>query len=403
MKIPLEFIKKIPKTDLHLHLDGSLRLSTLIELAKKDNISLPAYTEDGLRKKVFKPKYSNLGEYLKAFNYTTLVMQNRQNLERIAYELAQDNIKEGVRYIEVRFAPQLHTAPALGAEDALRAVSKGLKKAADEFNKTIAVKNNADISFYFGIIACAMRSFNENMSPYYRRLINVLSHAEKPEIFAAASMELARAIVKLTAEENLPIVGFDLAGQEEGFPAEDHKKAYQLVHKNFIRKTVHAGEAYGPESIFQAITDCHANRIGHGTFLFAENMIKDKSIKNKKKYIEDLSSYIASERIGVEVCLTSNMQTNPKIKSIKSHPVKEMIKRGLSVTLCTDNRLVSDTNITKELKLLADNIELSAEDFRNIVIAGFKGSFFPGSYNERRKFIKSAVQRYLAMEKEFFK
>ncbi|ACC98714.1 Adenosine deaminase [Elusimicrobium minutum Pei191] len=399
----MDFITKIPKTDLHVHLDGSMRLSTLIELAKKDKIELPDYTEDGLRKKVFKPKYNSLVEYLKGFNYTTLVMQSRSNIERIAYELAKDNIAEGVRYIEVRFAPQLHTAAKMTSEEALRSVAKGLKKAADEHNNSKVVKTGEDIKFYFGIIACAMRSFNENMSPYYRRLLSALSHAPKDEAFAAASMELARTVVRLVNEEHLPIVGFDLAGQEEGYPAEDHKKAYQFVHKHFIRKTVHAGEAYGPESIFQAITDCHANRIGHGTFLFATDMIKDKSIKDRKKYVEDLSTYIASERIGVEVCLTSNLQTNPAIKTISDHPVKEMIKRGLSVSICTDNRLVSNTTVSKELKLLSDNFKLTKQEFRNIIIAGFKGAFFPGNYNDKRTFVRNAVKKYNKLTEEVFK
>ncbi|MGB2579759.1 adenosine deaminase [Elusimicrobium simillimum] len=398
----IELIKKLPKTDLHLHLDGSIRLSTLIELAKKDKITLPAYSEDGLRKKVFKEKYSSLVEYLQGFNYTTLVMQSKENIERISYELAQDNIEDGVRYIEVRFAPQLHTTN-MTSEDALRAVIKGLQKAADEHNKTKAVASGEDIKFYFGIIACAMRSFNENMSPYYRRLLNTLSHAPQDEVFAAASMELARTVVRLVKTERLPIVGFDLAGQEAGYPAEVHMKAYQLVHENFIRKTVHAGEAYGPESIFQAITDCHANRIGHGTFLFAKDMIMDKKVTDRRRYIEDLASYIASERIGVEVCLTSNWQTNPAIKDIASHPIKEMIKRGLSVSICTDNRLISNTTISKEVKLLTDNIKLSPREFRNIIIAGFKGAFFPGSYNDKRAFVKAAVQKYNRVEQEYKK
>lgn len=399
---PKEFLLKIPKSDLHLHLDGSLRLSTLIELAKKEKVALPAYTEKGLKKAVFKDKYKNLGEYLKGFSYTVAVMQNAKNIERIAYELAQDNIAEGVRYIEVRFAPQQHCSKDLRPEDAVRAAVKGLERAAKEHNASKAVKSGEDVEFHFGIIVCAMRSFNKDMSPYYGYMFQVLSHAKDDEVFAIASLELAR-IAVLLKKEGLPIVGFDLAGQEAGYPAEHHWQAYQHVHEAFIRKTVHAGEAYGPESIFQAITECHANRIGHGTLMFDYNAIQDKNVKNKKQYVEDLASYIANERIGVEVCITSNLQTLPFIKKVSDHPVKQMIKSGLSVSICTDNRLVSNTSVTKELELLCDNINITKRELRNIVIAGFKGSFFHGPFNDKRKFVRAVIEKYNRLEKEYLK
>jgi len=402
INFPKEFLLKIPKTDLHLHLDGSLRLSTLIELAKKEHVALPSYTEEGMRKAVFKDKYKNLGEYLKGFSYTLAVMQNAANIERIAYELAEDNLNEGVRYIEVRFAPQQHCSKDLTPSEAVRAAVRGLQKAQNEHNAKAEVKSGKDIPFHFGIILCAMRSFNKDMSPYYAHLIQTLEYAKKDEIFAIASLELARTAVILK-RENLPIVGFDLAGEEAGFPPEDHWKAYQYVHEAFIRKTVHAGEAYGPESIFQAITECHANRIGHGTSLFDASSIKDKKVKNKKRYVEELASYIASERIGIEVCITSNMQTLPNIKSVAHHPIAEMVKRGLSVSICTDNRLVSNTTVTKEYELLCKNIPLTKREFRNIVIAGFKGSFFYGLYNDKRRFVHKAVDLYNRLEQEYLK
>ena len=208
-------------------------------------------------------------------------------------------------------------------------------------------------------------------------------------------------VVRLVKEEHLPIVGFDLAGEEAGYPASDHLAAYHYVHKNFMRKTVHSGEAYGPESIFQAITDCYANRIGHGTHLFSTDMIKDRKVKDKQAYVDSLANYIASERIGVEVCLTSNLQTLPEIKSVKEHPVKEMIKRGLPISINTDNRLVSNTTVTKELELLVRNIDLTPKELKNVVIAGFKGAFFPGSYVEKRKFIRKVIDRYNLLAKEY--
>jgi adenosine deaminase len=396
-----DFLLKIPKADLHLHLDGSLRIKTLIELAKRDNIKLPAYSEEGLRREVFKKNYRNLPEYLKGFAYTTAVMQKKENIERIAYELAQDNIKEGVRYIEVRFAPQQHVSKNMTPADSVRAAFKGLKKAQEEHNKSEAVKNGSDVEFNFGLILCAMRSFNKNTSLYYNHLIDSLHYAKEEEIASIASLELARIAVALK-EEGLPIVGFDLAGKEDGHPAEDHWQAYQYVHEAFIRKTLHAGEAFGPESIFQAITECHANRIGHGTFLFDTDLIKDRKVKNKKRYIEELANYLASERVGIEVCLTSNLQTLPKIKSVQDHPIKKMIAMGLSLSICTDNRLVSNTTLTDEYLLLTNNINLTRKQLRNIVIAGFKGSFFT-PYSSKHAFVKKVIERYNQVEAEYFR
>ncbi len=400
-RIPAEFLKRIPKADLHVHLDGSLRLSTLIELAKKEGVELPDYTEKGLRQKVFKDKYNSLVEYLKGFSYTGAVMQNAENIERIAYELGQDAIAEGVRYLEVRFAPQLHANEKLTAQESVRAVVRGLERAKREHNSSAAVKKEDDLEFHFGVIACAMRNFNQFMSPYYSMLIKALSQSNKSEIFGIASLELAKMVVKLAKEEHLPVVGFDLAGEEAGYPAADHLDAYRYVHKHFIRKTVHSGEAYGPESIFQAITDCYANRLGHGTHLFAADMIKDKKVKNKEEYVNSLADYIASERIGIEVCLTSNLQTLPEIKSVKDHPIKEMIKRGLPVSINTDNRLVSNTTVTKEMELLVRHVTLSPKDLKNIVIAGFKSGFFPGSYVEKRRFVRKVIDRYNMLAKEY--
>lgn len=396
-----DFLLKIPKADLHLHLDGSLRIKTLIELAKKDNINLPANSEEELRKKVFKNNYKDLTEYLKGFVYTVAVMQKEENIERIAYELALDNINEGVRYIEVRFAPQQHASKTMTPEDSVRAVFRGLKKAQQEHNQSQAVKEGSDIEFNFGLILCAMRCFNKNTSLYYNHLIDTLHFAKEEEITSIASLELARIAVALK-EEKLPIVGFDLAGKEEGHPAEDHWQAYQYVHEAFIRKTLHAGEAFGPESIFQAITDCHANRIGHGTFLFDTDLIKNRKIRNKKLYIEELANYLASERIGIEVCLTSNLQTLPSIKNVKEHPINKMLNMGLSLSICTDNRLISNTTLTDEYVLLTNNINLTRKQLRNIVIAGFKGSFF-SPYSSKHAFIKKVINKYNQIEAEYFK
>ena len=397
-----EFIEKIPKTDLHTHLDGSLRLSTLIELAKQENVELPSYDTEGLKKTVFKDKYSDLPDYLRGFAYTCSVLKNAENLERVAYELAMDNISENVRYLEVRYAPQLHLNKTLpNINMIVEAVSKGLKKAQNEHNNSHLVKSGADIPFKFGIILGAMRSFNKHMSPYFDGLLASLPYAPKKEVFKLASMDLARAAVRLRDKLDLPVVGFDLCGEEAGYPAVDHRDAYRYVHNNFMEKTVHAGEAYGPESIFQAITKCHANRIGHGTFLYSHKLIKDSNVKNPEKFAYHLAEYIAKRRITIEVCPTSNLQTIPTIKTIKDHPVKHMIKNKLSVSICTDNSLVSSTTVTKELGLIVKHIPITKKELKDIVIAGFKGCFYHGSYKEHRAFVRTALNKYNTLEQKF--
>ncbi len=394
-KITEYFIQKIPKTDLHLHLDGSLRLSSLIEMAKSQRLELPSCEESGMNELVFKERYANLGEYLAGFAYTVGVLQTPENLERAAYELAEDSHNEGVRYIEVRFAPQLHVTHATEIGSIVRAVAKGLEKAKKHLNASLS---ESDLPFEYGIILCAMRRFNRQMSTYYERVLN-RSTSSMRYSYALASLALVKEAVKLR-DEGLPIVGFDLAGEEAGFPAIHHKAAFQYAHRNFLRKTVHAGEAYGPESIFQAITECYANRIGHGTFLFSKEAIKLKSIKDKAQYIAQLSEYIANQRITIEVCPTSNLQTIPEFKTLRDHPLQQMIDNGLSVSISTDNRLVSHTNVTHELLLCTKHLNLTDSQFRDLVLAGFKRSFFPGPYREKRAYVRRAIDLYDGFAKQ---
>lgn len=399
-RIP-DYLAALPKTDLHVHLDGSLRLPTLIELAKSSRVELPSYEEAGLKETVFKPAYADLREYLAGFQYTVAVMQSAEALERVARELAEDNLAENVRYLEVRFAPQLHLNSQLNMRQVLEAVTRGLRSAQTAHNQRPEVRQGADVPFHFGIIVCALRWFMPAMSPYYARLFEVMSYAREKEIFAAASLELARAAVSLRDEHGLPIVAFDLAGAEDGNPAVDHQEAYLYAHRHFLRKTVHAGEAYGPESIFQALTDCHADRIGHGTFLFAPERVRDAAIARPDLYVKQLVESVAHRRICVEVNLTSNLQTLPDMKHIADHPLGDMVAHNLSATICTDNRLVSHTTVTRELTLAAEHFDLTPAQIRNLVVAGFKGSFFPGDYREKRVFVRQVLNRIDALEEQF--
>lgn len=399
--ISREFIEKIPKTDLHLHLDGSLRIKTLIELAKEKNVKLPSYTEEGLKEKVFKEKYSSLGEYLKGFAYTVSVMQDSESIERIAYELARDNIDEGVRYIEVRFAPQLHQRRDFNLMEILQAVNKGLKRAADEFNSGEKIISLVEPPFEYGIISCAMRMFDYGFSEYFDNFLEIHKYSDRKWVFSLASTELVRASVEARDKHDIPIVGFDLAGMEEGYPAVDHKYAYNLAHRHFLKKTVHAGEAFGPESIFQAITDLHADRIGHGVHLFDADKISNPEIRDKEKYVIDLAQYIADRRITLEVCLTSNMQTNPDISDLKDHPFKKMKDARLSVTFCTDNRTVSSTTVTDEIEKAVKTFDISQKELKDFVIYGFKRSFFRGSYLKKRRYVRQVLNYYSKIEDEF--
>lgn len=388
-----DFLKNLPKSDLHLHLDGSMRLSTLIELAKSRNVTLPSYTEEGLRKLVFKPSYANLGEYLAGFQFTCGVLDTEENLERAAYELAWDCLDEGVCYIEVRFAPQLHIHSDLGIDGVLLAVNAGFERAQKEYNALETVRTNQKPEFFYGIIACALRKFDENAPGWYGSFYQQFfasKHANTRQIFSSASLELAHAVVRCRDQYGIPIVGFDLAGQEDGYPARHHKKAYQYAHENFLQKTVHAGEAYGPESIFESITTLYANRIGHGYHLFSPDKCA-KNIANPEEYTRRLQSYIANNRITIEVCISSNLQTNPSIGPVSNHHFGKMLEAELSATICTDNRLISNTSVTNELKMAVDAFDMSKKQIRNTLIYGFKRSFFFGEYRTKRRYVRKVI------------
>lgn len=390
--ISRELIAQLPKSDLHLHLDGSLRLDTLLELAKSHKVKLPSRTRSGLLELVFKRAYKNLPEYLRGFEFTVACLQDAESLERVAYELCMDCRAENVFYAEIRFAPQLHVRGSFQVREVLRAVCKGVERAKKEINRHPDVKAGRVPRFEAGVIVAALRFFLPVFSEHYKAYFEALPTAPAAEIYSLASLELARAAVAAAEEEGLPVVGFDLAGQERGFPAKDHQAAFQLAHEHFLGKTVHAGEDYGPESIFQAITDCHADRIGHGTWLFSARHIRDKSITDKRAYIDKLVRYVADRRITLEVCLTSNQQTIPELREdLSKHPFKKMRDARCSVTLCTDNRLVSRTTVTDEVEKAVKTFKLNARGLKDILIYGFKRSFFAGTYAEKRDWVRSVL------------
>jgi len=386
------FLEALPKSDLHVHLDGSLRLPTLIELARERGVKLPSETPEGLLDLVFKEQYTDLPDYLHGFAYTCAVMIDEEALERIAYELAQDCLAEGVRYVEVRFAPQLHVRPGFDLDRVLTAVDRGLDRARREHEASAAVKEAGEPPLRYGIIACAMRMFRPGFAPYFKTLLEVLDAWPMHEVYGVASLSLARRVVDARDRLGLPVVGFDLAGAEAGHPASDHMEAFEVAQRHFLRKTVHAGEAYGPESIFQAITRLNADRIGHGTHLYAvEQVVK---AEDPERYVHHLAEYVADNRITLEVCITSNLQTMPFLRRPEDHPFGRMLRDQLSVSLCTDNRLVSRTTVTRELAQACAAFRMTPKELRSVIIHGFKRSFFPGTYREKRAYVRQIIDYY---------
>lgn len=401
---PAEFIRRIPKVDLHVHLDGSVRIATIIEISQQENLFLPDFTEEGLKEKVFKESYESLEDYLECFKYTTQCMQKPEHLERVAYEFGVDNYDEGVLYFEVRFAPQLHANRDMDVETVLISVNKGLLRAKAEYNAKEEVTSGELPPHEYGIIVCGMRFFNGEFSEYYKDFCTLHKHEPPARLYGLASMALVTTSIAVKNKNSVPIVALDIAGPENGFPAEQHKDAYRYAHKHFLNKTVHAGEGFGPESIFQAVTDLNAERIGHGLHLFDEKKIADPDALNMppRRYVAGLAQYLAEHRITLEVCLSSNAQTVPELRNnLAAHPFRTMLAERLSLTLNTDNRLVSRTTMCRELSLAADAFDLSAKEMKDIAITGFKRSFFPRDYIFKRQYVRQVMDYYDKIEREY--
>ena len=359
-----ELLHRLPKTDLHCHLDGSMRPATILALAEEYKIRLPADNEDDLRKLiVMKDGCASLVDYLRAFDVTLLVLQTDEALERAAFELAEDAARENVRYLEVRFAPILHTNSLLPFEKIFEAVISGLTRA----EKRYRIKT--------GLLVCGMRNFTSGQSHMARRLRERLYTFSEPELARLLALQTAK-VTKELSEKFPTIVGFDLAGPEEGFPARDFYQAFQEIINGHLSITVHAGEAYGPESIEQAVKYCHAHRIGHGTRLIEAR--DDAKLRTLYRYFKD-------KRIPLEICLTSNFQTG-SIPSIKDHPIGRFLEDKVRCTICTDNRLVSDTTVTDEYLCLTQNFQIAPEELRKLIIYGFESTFLP--YEEKEAILR---------------
>lgn len=322
--VTYERLKAMPKAELHVHLDGSLRPETMLELAAEQGVPLPVEDDPkALADFMHVGDATDLVGYLERFALTLSVMQTDDALERIAYELAEDAAAENVRYIEVRFSPVLNTEEGLTLEQALEAPLRGLKRAFDDFG------------IISGVIVCAIR----NMEP-------------------TVGLDLARLAVDYM---DRGVVAFDLAGAEAGHPASRHAAAFDYAAANNLPITIHAGEAWGPDSIGEAVHRCHARRIGHGTRLGED---------------EDLLAFVRDFRIPLEVCPISNVQTGAT-RSIETHPIRPYYDRGVVVTVSTDNRMMSGTNLTDEYWRLHESLGFTWPELVDLTRMGFQSAFLP--------------------------
>ena len=316
-----ELLERLPKAELHVHLDGSLRPETMLELAARHGKPMPADEPEALRDFMHVRDARNLVDYLARFETTLSVMQTGDALERIAYELAEDAARENVRWLEVRFCPALNTEGGLTLEQALEAPLAGLARAREDFG------------ILSGVIVCALRSRDP-----------------------MESMQLARLAVDYM---NRGVVAYDLAGAEHGYPASDHADAFDHAAANNLPITIHAGEGYGPESINQALHRCHARRIGHGTRLGEDAA---------------LFAYVRDFRVPLEVCPTSNVQTGAT-RQLSTHPIRTYYDRGVVVTVSTDNRLMSGVTLTDEYVALHQHLGFSWEELVDVSRMGFQSAF----------------------------
>jgi adenosine deaminase len=355
MKLEKSFLKKLPKVLLHEHLDGVLRPQTVIDLAADIGYSeLP--TSDATKLAQWFHQGANQGslaKYLEGFKHTIAVMQTAEALERVAYEQAEDLSQDGVVYFETRFAPIFHTHKGLTHQQVISAVLKGLSRGRQDFG------------VQSGLIICAMRNMN-------------------------VSLEMAELAVDFRERG---VVGFDLAGEEGGHPPKKHVDAFHYIQRENFNITIHAGEGFGKESIWQAIQYCGAHRIGHGTRLIDDIAVTDGKVVK----LGDLAQYVLDKRIPLEICLISNVHTGAA-PSLEQHPFRVLYQKKFRVTLNTDNRLMSNTSMTQEFEAAAQTFGLTLDDFEKITINAMKSAFLP--YEQRCDLIYKTLKPGYARARE---
>ena len=350
MRLSERLIRTFPKVLLHDHLDGGLRPQTIIELARdKGYKDLPTADAGELATWFHRgARRGSLPLYLEGFKHTCGVMQSEDALERVAYEMMEDMYNDSVVYVETRFAPVFHTDGGLHWDEVVNAVLRGLER------------GKKDFGVEFGLIICAMRNMN-------------------------LSQEMAELAVDFRERG---VVAFDLAGEEGGFPPKKHVDAFHYIQRENFNITIHAGEAFGKESIWQAIQWCGAHRIGHATRL-VEDIGLDKRDAHKITKMGYLAQYVLDKRIPLEICLTSNVDTGA-VKTLEEHPFGLYHRYRFRVTLNTDDRLMSDTTMSKEFRIAHQVFKLSLDDLEKITINSMKSAFIP--YNRRIRLIYHVIK-----------
>lgn len=314
-------LERLPKAELHCHLDGSLRPATMLELARDTGVRLPADDPEALADHMLVRDAHNLEEYLTRFDVTLSVLQTEEALERAAYELAEDAANEGVRYLEVRYAPVLNQRAGLSLDEVVEAPLRGLRRAEREHDIMARV------------IVCGLRHLPPD-----------------------TSMTLARLAVEYRHDG---VVGFDLAGGEAGHPAALHAAAFQYAAEHGVACTCHAGEGDGADSVRQAVHSCGARRLGHAT-----RLIEDA----------ELTRYVHDRNITLEICLTSNVQTRAAA-GYDVHPLREYFDRGMNVVLNTDNRLMSGVSLVDEYLHAARELDFTFDELARVALNGFDSAF----------------------------
>lgn len=312
----------MPKIELHCHLDGSLRAETIIDIAQREGIQLPSIDQEELQKELIAPlECESLDEYLKRFSLPNMVMQSKDSLRRITFELFEDAAKENVKYLEVRFAPLLHILKGLRVEEIIQSVIEGMREAENRYE----IKGN--------IILSCMRTMSVD---------SAYEVVEKGRKFLGKG-----------------VVAIDLcASEEEGFCGE-FVEPIALAKEYGYRVTIHAGETGIGKNVLEAVDLLGAERIGHGVFI---------------KGCAEAYKIVKERQIVLEMCPTSNVQTKA-VQHYSEHPIYQFHKDGIKVTINTDNRTVSDTTMAKEIHLVNGEFHLSEEDWRQIYVTSVEASF----------------------------
>ena len=353
-------IKRLPKALLHDHLDGGLRTETIIELAQKIGYDkLP--TQDPVKLAQWFEESCNSGSlvrYLETFSHTIAVMQSKEAIVQVARECAIDLSRDGVVYAEVRGAPELFTEKGLTLNEVIEATTEGYKQGmveAEKEGRIIRVES----------LLCGMRQNNK-------------------------SQETAAAVIKY---RNKGVVGFDIAGPEDEFPLTNQLSTFEYLRKENAHFTIHAGEAYGLPSIWEAIQICGAERLGHGV-----RIIDDIDFSSSSPKLGALASYIRDRRIPLELCPTSNLQTGA-VKTYSEHPIGKLAKLRFRVTLNTDNRLMSNTSMSNEMTQCVKSFDWKFADLQRVTVNALKSSFIP--FEERLEIIENTVKpAYAAISAE---